>query len=72
MFCYNVQQIASHKPGAMLWQVLPPVKALGHRKGAEQGKEYHAAQSIKGQSVAESISLRISYTAAAPATPSEN
>lgn len=49
LFCYNVQQIASHKPGAMLWQVLPPVKALGHRNGAEQGKEYHKRRASKGR-----------------------
>jgi len=30
-----VPQTSRHKPGAMLWQVLPPVKALGHRKGAK-------------------------------------
>ena len=35
MFCYNVQQTSRHKPGAMLWQVLPPVKVLGHRNGAK-------------------------------------
>ena len=67
----------------MLWQVLPPVKALGHGIGAERGKEYHAAQSIKGQSVAERRALQhntaqnmqrlaISCTAAAPATLYKN
>ena len=48
MFCYNVQQIASHKPGSILWQVSPPVKALGHRMGAERGKEYSKKIAAKG------------------------